>query len=66
MENFIEGYTVLGDDKDLSKSELGLENTPEAVTSAERFFSQYGRVCTTLYITSRTPESLKRCLNEPS
>jgi len=39
MENFIEGYTVLGDDKDLSKSELGLENTPEAVTSAEIFLT---------------------------
>ena len=39
IENFIEGYTVLGDDKDLSKSELGLENTPEAITSAEIFLT---------------------------
>ncbi len=39
VENFIEGYTVLGDDKDLSKSELGLENTPEAITSAEIFLT---------------------------
>jgi HD superfamily phosphohydrolase len=39
IENFIEGYTVLGGDKDLSKSELGLENTPEALTSAEIFLT---------------------------
>jgi len=39
IENFIEGYTVLGDDKDLSRSELGLENTPEALTSAEIFLT---------------------------
>ena len=64
IENFIEGYTVLGDDKDLSKSELGLENTPEAITSAEIFLT-YGRECTTLCITSRTQELPRRCLRGP-
>jgi len=36
-DHFIISYTVLGEDSDLSKCQLGLENTPTAIVTAEIF-----------------------------
>ncbi len=36
-DHFISSYTVLGDDSDLSKCQLGLDDTPTAIVTAEIF-----------------------------
>jgi HD superfamily phosphohydrolase len=37
LEHFASSYCVLGDDNNLGKCELGLDSTPEAITTAELF-----------------------------
>ena len=41
VENLIENYTVMGDDNDLAKCELGLRDTTEGITNAEIFLTMW-------------------------